>query len=117
MSEPLHVEIAGNRLRCKHCGGEVFYQESAFIDRPVLGGLFHREGWLAHQATFYVCSQCGFLHWFFALASSHHEPTEDPGVAENVECLSCGRLIPSGASACPSCGWSWRSEAADSAQP
>ncbi len=27
-----------------------------------------------------------------------------------AECLSCGQMIPAGASKCPDCGWTWKSE-------
>jgi predicted RNA-binding Zn-ribbon protein involved in translation (DUF1610 family) len=130
MSEPLRVEVAGVPLRCKHCGADVFFQESAAIDRLV-GGVFHLEGWWGHQATIYVCSTCGFLHWFFEIGASRHEresievmaerdeyfagggveelgPSADiEAMAERVECLACGATIPAGDSACPACGWSW----------
>jgi predicted RNA-binding Zn-ribbon protein involved in translation (DUF1610 family) len=107
MSEPLRVEVAGEALTCKHCGADVFYQKSASSDRLALGGLFHLEGWWGHQTTIYVCSSCGFLHWFFAVDSSPHARVEAAEAAERVECLSCGRSIPAGAESCPSCGWSW----------
>jgi hypothetical protein len=129
MSGPLRVEIAGEPLRCKHCGADVFFQESAGIDRLILGDLVHLEGWWGHHATIYVCIACGFLHWFFAIDTCRHERTDigetagdladdaigglEPGrlepelVPERVDCLACGQRIPAGASACPACGWSW----------
>jgi predicted RNA-binding Zn-ribbon protein involved in translation (DUF1610 family) len=117
MSEAMRVEVAGVPLLCKHCGADVFYQESAALDRLALGGLFHLEGVWGHQATIYVCSACGFLHWFFAIDAGHHEPVEaeEMEMAEPIECLSCGQSIPAGASACPACGWSWESAGAEPA--
>jgi predicted RNA-binding Zn-ribbon protein involved in translation (DUF1610 family) len=109
MSEPLRVEIAGEPLRCKHCGADVFFEESVTLDRLALGGPLNLEGWWGHQGTIYVCSACGFLHWFFAIDTGRHEVADAEEMAEPVECLSCGQSIPAGASACPACGWSWES--------
>ncbi len=64
MSEAMRVEVAGERLLCKHCGANVFFQEESLLDRLGLAALAQRWG---HHATIYVCSSCGFLHWFFAI--------------------------------------------------
>ena len=113
MSEALRVEIAGVPLVCKHCGADDFYEESAALDRLALGGVFHLEGIWGHQATIYVCSACGFLHWFFATDTGRHRRTEAEEAAEMVECLACGQSIPAGALACPACGWSWETPEAE----
>jgi predicted RNA-binding Zn-ribbon protein involved in translation (DUF1610 family) len=115
MKEPFRVEVAGVPLRCKHCDGDAFVRESAAFDRLALGGLAQLEGPWGHDATIYVCSACGFLHWFFAMGSVDHERTacsveeaaESEAKDEPLECLACGQRIPAGESACPACGWSW----------
>jgi DNA-directed RNA polymerase subunit RPC12/RpoP len=111
MSEPLRVEIAGKPLLCTHCGADVFHRESTALDRLAAGGLFEFSGPWGQQATIYVCSLCGYLHWFFDVDYSHRERLEAEGAAEQVECMSCGSRIPDGDTACPSCGWSWESAA------
>ena len=115
MSEPFRVEVAGETLRCKHCGDDAFFRESAAIDRMALGGFLHLEGLWGHQATIYVCSTCGFLHWFVDHDAGAHRRAEAEEPAERVECLSCGESIPPGASECPGCGWSWESAGAEPA--
>jgi predicted RNA-binding Zn-ribbon protein involved in translation (DUF1610 family) len=115
MSEPLRVEVAGEPLRCKHCGADVFFENSVTLDHLALGGLVHLEGPWGHQATIYVCSACGFLHRFFAFNTGRHQRADAAEMAERVECLSCGESIPAGASACPACGRSWKSTGAEPA--
>jgi hypothetical protein len=89
--------------------------------------------WLNQSADIYVCTHCGFLHWFLepqagranvapipALPS--HQPITEVGqeeippeeapsqddLSEATECLECGRTIPPGAAKCPFCGWSYK---------
>jgi ribosomal protein L37E len=107
MDEPLRVEIASKPLLCKHCGADVFHQATTAVDRFALGGLVPFSGVWSQQATIYVCSLCGYLHWFFASDFVRHERSEAEEAAEHVECISCGESIPDGIKACPSCGWSW----------
>jgi predicted RNA-binding Zn-ribbon protein involved in translation (DUF1610 family) len=113
MSEAVSVEVAGEPLRCQHCGAVVFFQESATLDRLAFGGLLHLEGTWGHEATIYVCAACGYLHFFFTLDAVRHQQTDAGEAAERVECLSCHAPIPAGASACPACGWSWESADAE----
>ena len=112
MSEAMRVEVAGERLQCKHCGANGFFQEEVPLDRLGLAGRSERWG---QHATIYVCSSCGFLHWFFAIDLGRHERTDADEAAERVECLACGLSIPAAASACPGCGWSWESAGSGSA--
>lgn len=109
MSGAVRVEIVGKPLRCQHCGAGAFHEKTTALDRLALGGLFRFEGWWGHQATIYVCASCGFLHWFLAYDAAYHEAERAEEPAEPVACLSCGGVIPEGASACPDCGWSWES--------
>jgi hypothetical protein len=116
VSEPLRVEIAGVQLLCKYCGVDVFFQKSVTLNRLALGGLFDLEGVWGRQATIYVCSACGYLHWFFAVDYLRHERFEaEEEAGEWVECLSCGKPIPGGAPSCTSCGWSWEAHEAEPA--
>jgi hypothetical protein len=86
MSDPQRVTVAGQRLRCGHCGREGFRQEATALERfPIgflqLGGLF------GHHATIYACARCGFLHWFFPVPGAEHE-TQDlprPGDAAHAD--------------------------------
>ena len=135
MSEAQEVRVNGRGLRCGHCGGRAFHQKSATIDRLALGGLVHLEGVWGHQATLYVCGDCGFAHWFLAVPDARHEhgavapgepvPDEPPAAPSPLPpwagprepppplatpdnaCLACGTLVPEATDRCPACGWSW----------
>jgi predicted RNA-binding Zn-ribbon protein involved in translation (DUF1610 family) len=85
MKEPLRVEVAGESLRCRHCDGDVFFLESAAIDRLGLGDRAQVEGWWGERATIYVCVACGFVHWFFAVEAAGHERTAVGQIDEAVE--------------------------------
>ena len=34
----------------------------------------------------------------------------EPEIAEPIECMECGKTIPSDTSKCPSCGWTYRAD-------
>lgn len=110
MSDPKYVEIAGKALSCQHCGEQRFHPKSATIEHPAFGGLFNLEGIWGYQATIYVCSNCGYLHWFVGTSSAQEQVAAEQVEPEPVDCLTCGFVIPAGAEACPSCGWSWNAD-------
>ena len=43
-----------------------------------------------------------------ATIASTIDPDRDDDLSEEVECMSCGLIIPTGAEKCVSCGWSYR---------
>jgi hypothetical protein len=45
----------------------------------------------------FFCAGCKTCLLVAELSESH----------ESIQCLACGREIPSGTSACPNCGWTW----------
>jgi hypothetical protein len=85
MKESLRVEVAGEPLRCQHCRGDVFFLESAAIDRLGLGDRAQIEGWWGERAIIYICVACGFVHWFFAVEAGRHERTAVGQIDEAVE--------------------------------
>lgn len=56
------VEIAGNPLRCQHCGHEQFMESEAQLHTGTL--TFFNLEWLGKTADLYICGRCGFIHWF-----------------------------------------------------
>jgi predicted RNA-binding Zn-ribbon protein involved in translation (DUF1610 family) len=124
MSEGHSVQIKQRSLQCKHCGRGQFVHRSAQLNTAFLE--FLDLGWLNKSADIYVCTHCGFLHWFLAPdggpqitaqepggevdweeAAIEEAPAED-GLAEPTECLECHETIPAGAAKCPACGWSYK---------
>jgi len=128
MTETQPVIIRQRPLRCMHCGGEAFARRSAQLNTAFLE--FLNLAWLNATADIYVCTQCGFLHWFLnpslqRPSAGAEKPDEQSLFAEAPEalaeespppddlteptlCLACRRTIPAGAAQCASCGWSYK---------
>jgi hypothetical protein len=111
MSSEQTIRIKDQPLRCKHCGREKFFHRSAQLGTALLG--FFELGFLNKSADVYVCSHCGFLHWFLEPAVEESpvqetgESAETDDLAESTECLECRQMIPAGTDTCPACGWSY----------
>ncbi len=98
------IVIAGIELRCAHCRGDLFMQRSALLNTPMMTLLGF--DWANKTATIYICSRCGYLHWFESDIAEHFDDRA-------TECLSCGEDIPSGTDRCGACGWSYRDDMPD----
>jgi len=61
-SEPEPVEVAGVELRCEICKSETFWQRKAQLNTAVAS--FFAVDWANPSADCYVCSRCGYIHWF-----------------------------------------------------
>jgi hypothetical protein len=113
------ITIAGQLVRCQHCGSERFWERRAQLNTAVL--TFFNLDWLNKSARLLVCRRCGFVHWFLPSEGETvmDEESEPSMITENDDspeandspapCLKCGATIPSGVDNCPSCGWSYRS--------
>src|SRR5688500_13970373 len=110
------ASISGVGLRCRHCDHDQFFHRTGSIDRTVWG-IFHQEGYWGHQTTIYVCAKCGCAHLFmdvpgavhlFGTARDEFAPPPPPEPVPEEACLSCATIIPSDATACPNCGWTWQ---------
>ncbi len=108
MGEVRSIQIAGVSLVCQHCRGDAFLERSARLDRLVLGGLFHLEGWWGHAVVSYACARCGFMHFFSQAEIGEIDRSEGPARPEPLTCLACGVSIREDAEACPQCGWTWK---------
>lgn len=124
MSEGQSVKIKERPLQCKHCGRGQFVLRTAQLNTAFLE--FLDLGWLNKSADIYVCTHCGFLHWFLEPQVEQQvpadvqatqddreqvvaeEPLAEDDLAEPTECLACHQRIPAGSAKCPSCGWSYK---------
>jgi hypothetical protein len=124
MSEGKSVQIKDQLLQCKHCERSKFVLRTAQLNTAFLE--FLDLGWLNNSADIYVCTHCGFLHWFLdpevdqqapadvpaAEADREQAVAEEPAteddLSEPTECLECHKAIPAGSDKCPACGWSYK---------
>jgi uncharacterized protein with PIN domain len=61
-SEPEPAHVAGFSLRCEICKNELFWRRQAQLNTAVMS--FFDLDWANPSAECYVCSQCGYIHWF-----------------------------------------------------
>jgi predicted RNA-binding Zn-ribbon protein involved in translation (DUF1610 family) len=109
-------------MKCPTCNSKM-RPGSACIHRSNLGmladfALFDRLGaesqylyfradgaddavYVDHTASVFGCPKCGTL--VIAQKARANTSTAD----DAVECMSCGKTIPAGATKCAACGWSW----------
>ena len=99
-------EIADRLLRCQHCGHQQFFEKSAQLNTEFL--TFLKLDWLNQSGRLFVCSRCGFIHWFLPTVWTSQSIEVFEGEDSPVECLSCNSILPSGTTTCPSCGWTYR---------
>lgn len=96
MASAERASAGGRELRCQHCGHELFYQQSARLDR-LLGGVVHLEGHWGHKAEIRVCAHCGFAHFFMAVPAEQvaEAPVEAPRGPQLVgrSCALCRERI------------------------
>jgi hypothetical protein len=103
------ASVGGRDLRCKHCDHELFYHQTARLDRVAWGGLLHFEGVFGQHTDVYTCAGCGFAHLFMPVATPPAQPRPEERPPEEA-CLSCGMSIPGDAGKCPACGWTWSAD-------
>lgn len=61
-NEPETVQIGGKNLECQICAHGTFWTRSAKLNTTVAE--FFDVGWANQSADCYVCSHCGYIHWF-----------------------------------------------------
>ena len=61
--EPQVVDVHGRALRCLVCEHDTFFKRQAQLHGR-MASLFNVE-WTAPTCDCVVCSQCGYVHWFF----------------------------------------------------
>ena len=60
--EPDQIDIGTLRLKCHVCGNDTFWTRTAKLNTTVAE--FLDLGWANQSADCYVCSKCGYVHWF-----------------------------------------------------
>jgi hypothetical protein len=99
-------EIADKELLCQHCGNRYFFVKSAQLNTSFFE--FINLEWLNQGGKLFVCSRCGFIHWFLPAVWATESIEVFEGEDSPVECLSCNSVLPAGTSKCPSCGWTYK---------
>jgi predicted nucleic-acid-binding Zn-ribbon protein len=61
-SEPGQVQVAGVPLQCEICKNDSFWEREAQLNTAV--ATFFGFDWANATANCYVCSRCGYIHWF-----------------------------------------------------
>ena len=59
---PKPVKVRGHVLTCVICKSGLFWEREAMLNTSGLT-LFGLD-WANASGTCYVCSQCGYIHWF-----------------------------------------------------
>ena len=57
------VRISGKPLTCLVCGHQSFEQQNSMLNTRS-GELFN-IAWLDNVATNYICTECGYIFWFW----------------------------------------------------
>jgi hypothetical protein len=60
---PEMVTIKGHELVCPVCSNKTFWQGRAQLNTAV-ASLFNLD-WTNHSATYFVCSSCTHISWFY----------------------------------------------------
>lgn len=60
--EPKHYEIDGKQLNCLFCSNDTFYTRHEQMHSPTRT-ILNLE-WTDSAALCFVCSKCGYVHWF-----------------------------------------------------
>ncbi|MCJ8211399.1 hypothetical protein MUY27_16900 [Mucilaginibacter sp. RS28] len=61
-SEPKRYEIDGTQLFCQFCKNDTFDTRYEQLHSPMR--TFFSVEWTDKTATCFVCSKCGYMHWF-----------------------------------------------------
>jgi hypothetical protein len=59
---PEEVEVAGQKLQCEVCKNGQFWYRKAQLNTSVAS--FFGLDWANPSAECYICSRCGYIHWF-----------------------------------------------------
>lgn len=62
MGDARPVTIVGKPLQCVVCGHDHFAERKAQLNTRL--ATFFDFDWVNPQAECYICSRCGYVHWF-----------------------------------------------------
>ncbi len=60
--KPKQYEIDGIKLVCMFCKNDSFYTRKEQLHSPIR--TIPNLEWTDETATCFVCSSCGYIHWF-----------------------------------------------------
>ena len=58
------VTAAGRTLTCAVCGNTAFHERNSLLNTRF--ATFMKLDWANAQAVNYICTRCGYIHWFLA---------------------------------------------------
>ena len=61
-SDPVCVEIRGSKLNCLVCKHDEFHKREAQLNTAAAS--FFGFDWANQTGLCYVCTECGYIHWF-----------------------------------------------------
>jgi hypothetical protein len=61
-ADPICVEVHGRALACLVCNHDQFWKRTAQLNTAEAS--FFGLDWTNPSGTCYVCSRCGYIHWF-----------------------------------------------------
>ena len=61
-SDPIEVDVNGKQLRCVVCANPTFHKREAQLQGAV--ATFFDLEWSSPTANCFICSECGYVHWF-----------------------------------------------------
>jgi predicted nucleic-acid-binding Zn-ribbon protein len=59
----VEVSVFGRRLACVVCGNATFHERDSLLNTRL--STFFNLDWANAAATNYICTQCGYIHWFW----------------------------------------------------
>jgi hypothetical protein len=59
---PERIQIGDTSLQCQICKNGLFWQREAQLNTAI--ATLFRLDWTNQSANCYVCSKCGYIHWF-----------------------------------------------------
>lgn len=60
--EPQQYEANGEKMQCVYCKNDYFFKQSSLV--PNESAKLWSLMWASESADCFVCSKCGFIHWF-----------------------------------------------------
>lgn len=59
----VEVSVAGKTLGCVVCGNQSFHERDSLLNTRL--ATFFNLDWANAQAINYICTKCGYIHWFW----------------------------------------------------
>ena len=60
--KPESLDVMGRPFSCRACQNDKFWRRTAQLNTAV--ATFFNLDWANRSAACFVCSECGYVHWF-----------------------------------------------------